>query len=705
MSLGIPYVVGPVSEWLAAIVVEGCSPGATIIVQTDEAVPQVLAKGVSSGGRDFVPVVGTLHAKQRLVAFQTLPGDTSPTIPGTLAVIVSTSPKSHAELQPMAFVSKLYHCGGALWLKGAAIGADVSVQAAGTLVGNGRADQAGNARLGLTSKLPGAGAAVVGSQSAPPGFPPLTGAPQLVTNTTLPAPIGKLPTPVVGPPPPIGCESSVRIGGIVDGAEVTIERASDGLRETATFDLDALWFQLSSAFPSAGDKIAVSQAMPRCYEHPSDLDEETVGPARTPDPLDVDKPCAGSALIHVANLHPGAKLTVAVPGRPSYDYVVPPGTTTWDVPVQPLPAHQTVTLTMEICTFTTSTTVDIQDEAPVPAPTMIPELYKCARAVSVNTSPGARLEVWGDSGSGPKQLSPRVFAKTSLRNIGVSPFLTVPEKVWARQISCGGAWVDGPSLDVKPHPRLEPVELTEPLVEGARAVLPKNAIPGAHVTVWASDVNGASPQIIGERDVTRGGPAVGLVRPLTPRDRVWALQEICSEQTREGPHYSVMPGVKVFQLPAPKEQLSQSLNGKAILHTGVLECRFLGGRWSLTVEAEDTDPGYDCGLVIGVDLTLPSPLAFGASIDIDLAAAGGLPQGLASLGYPSKWTNAKYGTSTLLQNPGFWQEVLQASANWKMIAAWQNYAPVGDKPEWPGGPGAPPDPLKIPNDPVDSGAD
>jgi hypothetical protein len=137
----------------------------------------------------------------------------------------------------------------------------------------------------------------------------------------------------------MGCESSVRIGEIIDGAEVTIERASDGLRETATFDLPSLWFQLSKAFPSTGDKIVVSQAMPRCHDHPSDLREERVGTARTPDPLDVDKPCAGSPLIHVKNLHPGAKLTVTVPGRSSYDYIVPPGTTAWDVPVQPLPAR------------------------------------------------------------------------------------------------------------------------------------------------------------------------------------------------------------------------------------------------------------------------------------------------------------------------------------------------------------------------------
>ena len=108
---------------------------------------------------------------------------------------------------------------------------------------------------------------------------------------------------------------------------MTIERASDGLRETATFDLDALWFQLSSAFPSAGDKIAVSQAMPRCHEHPSDLREETVGPAHTPDPLDVDKPCAGSALIH-------GRICTRAPNSPSL-YQAARRTTTSFLPVRP----------------------------------------------------------------------------------------------------------------------------------------------------------------------------------------------------------------------------------------------------------------------------------------------------------------------------------------------------------------------------------
>ena len=79
MALGIPSVVGPVCEWLDAVPVEGCWPGATVIVQTDDAAPTVVAEGTSGGGRDLVPVIsGTrLRPGQRLVAMQRLPGESS----------------------------------------------------------------------------------------------------------------------------------------------------------------------------------------------------------------------------------------------------------------------------------------------------------------------------------------------------------------------------------------------------------------------------------------------------------------------------------------------------------------------------------------------------------------------------------------------------------------------------------------------------
>ncbi len=701
MALGIPSVVGPISEWMDSIVVEGCSPGATVIVQTDELSPGVVAKGMASGGRDWIPVIGTLKAKQHLVAFQFVPGDTSPLTPSALAVIVSASPISHAQLPPLAFVSKLYKCGRAVWLKGAASGAAVSLTSSGSPLGSGRADQAGNARFSITPFLPGPNSVVTAIQAAPPAFPPLTGAPQTISQNTLPSPVGKLPPPTVGQPAPMGCDSSIRINGVIDGAEVTIERASDGTRDIAIFDLDGLWFNLSKPFAAAGDRVLIRQALSsQCHEFPSDLREEKIGPARAPEPLDVDEPCAGSVLVHVRNLRPGAKLRVEVPGSRVLDYVVPPGTTIWDVPVEPLPTDKTIQITMEMCTFSTATTVAIKDHAPIPDPTMVPELYRCARAVSVKTTAGAWLEIWGDAGSGPMQMSTRVYAKHDIQAVGVSPFLTVPESVWARQMACGGAWGEGPSLGVQDHPRLKPVELHEPLVEGARAVLPVNAIPGAHVIVWATDTQSGVTEILGEKDVTRASPAVSLKRPLATHDVVWATQEICSEGTHEGPHYTVIPGVMRYFLPAVKRQLSRVSNGNAILHSGVFECRFYGGYWSLTVDFENTVVGYDCSAIIGVDLNLPSPLIFGAQVDVDRAANGGLPDGLAFKGYPVRYTTIKRGQSSLLENPAFWKEVLGATAAWKMIAAWRNYTAGLDKPDWTKGEGAPPNPNEIPNNPL-----
>ncbi|SDD30530.1 hypothetical protein SAMN05216345_107363 [Cupriavidus sp. YR651] len=683
MALGIPLVVGPINEWLDAIVVEGCLPGVTVIVQTDEAVPTVVAKGVAVGGRDFVPVTGTLKEGQRLVAFQSVPGDTSPSTPSASAVTVGAAPKDHKQLPAMAFVTTLYRCGRAIWLKGASPGAEVAVVVGGNPAQKVRAGSDGNARMRLNSPLTGPGTAVEATQAAPVGHPPLTGAPIAVSKSTLGSPLGKLPTPIVGNPSPLGCDSAVHVSGIVDGAEVTIERSSDGLRETATFDRDALWFNLSKPFPASGDKIVVSQAMPRCHEHPSDLLETIVAPAETPKSLAVTEPCAGSPFVHVENLRPGARISIAVPGRPVYENMVPPDKTVWDVPVDPLPENQTVTVTLALCTFTTSTTAAIKGKADPVEPTLIPDLYRCARAVSVNTTPGAQLEVWGDSGSGPTPLSLRVFAKSALCSVDVFPFLAaeLPQKVWVKQLTCGGEWVEGPPLDVKDYPRLDFVELFDPLIEGATAVLPRNAIPGAHVTVWRSDANGGNQEVIGERDVSKASPTVGLNRPLRTDDIVWAVQEICKEATREGPRYEVWQGTKVFLLPAAKEQLSTSLNGKAIVHSAKLECRFRGGRWALSVDVENTEHEYDCGLVVGVDLKLPAPLTFGENVDVDLAADGGLPQGLASLGYASKKTATKNGTLAAMKNPAFWLEVLNATATWRMFATWRNYDAIAEQPE------------------------
>ena len=698
MALGIPSVVGPVCEWLDAVPVEGCWPGATVIVQTDDAAPTVVAEGTSGGGRDLVPVIsGTrLRPSQRLVAMQRLPGESSVLTPGNLAVVVGVSPTSHTQLPPIVFRSKLYECGAAVWLAGAAPGAAVTVSVGGGVVGTGRADAAGDARLLLGGHLPAAGTTVTAVQSAPPGRIALTGLPQPLTGQTIHVPHGPLPPPVAKEPLPMGCESFVRIGAVIDGAAVTVVRTSDGMSETATFDLGDLWFRLSKPFPPEGDQIEVSQALPRCEIEPSRATNVDIRPAKTPDPLDVASPCAGSNYVHVAHLRPGATLTIAADGLDPLRYIVPAERIVWDVPVDALPAGKNVTVTLTVCGFSISSTVPIVDDEPPPRPEVVERLYRCGRAVSIRSRAGAYLELWADHGAGPTQISPRVRAHRDLETLGVFPYLTIPESVWGHQLSCGGGWLDSPPADVLPHPDVEPLELREP-VEDQRAVLPTNVVSGAHVVVTASSRAFGGQEIIGERDVTKADPVVGLGRRLTTDDEVWAIQELCGERSEARWHYPVTQGVKHFVLPAPIQQSSGlSTAGTVVVHSAEFVCRFLDGSWILFADTENTEPGYDCSLVLGVDLNLPAPLIFGENLDIDEAAANeGLPSGLYSLGYPSRSVWKKTGKDSLLQNRAMWIEVLTATANWKILPAWRNYAPGPDKPEWVNGDHAPPDPNQL----------
>jgi hypothetical protein len=178
-------------------------------------------------------------------------------------------------------------------------------------------------------------------------------------------------------------------------------------------------------------------------------------------------------------------------------------------------------------------------------------------------------------------------------------------------------------------------------------------------------------------------------------DTVWADQEMCGQRSEGARRYTVTPGTATFTLPAPLEQSSgENPDGKLLVHSAEFACRFADGAWILFADVENTEPDYDCSIVLGVTLGLPAPLTFGETLDADIAAAGGLPGGLASLGYRNRWTPKRIGSYAPLQNPAFWKEVLKATASWSMFVAWNNYAPVADKPEWVEGKNAPPDPSQ-----------
>lgn len=582
-------------------------------------------------------------------------GDNSDWTPSDLAVETGAAPKSHSQLPQLAFESILYHCGTALWLSGTAPGAHVKVSEGSTGLGTSLAGNSGSAVVGVAPFTPSAGTKIRAAQSAPAAFPPLTGTPIGASASTVAIPLGPLRPPSVKPAFAMGCESTVVIGDVLDGAKVAVERQSDNQTWTATFHVSELPFRLPKPFPAVGDTIAVTQAL-QCGRHASDPAFADIEAAREPDPLVVVPPCAGatSVRVSVSNLRPGATLTIGVEGQGELKYLVPPERTTWDVPVRALPAKMQVTATLTVCGFSTSTSVGIVDEAPAPRPQVLGDLFHCGRAAAVATRMGAFLELWGDSGSGPAQISLRVRAEGPVATVDVFPHFVTGQTVWARQLACGGGWQDSDHVTVLPTPQLEPVELRDP-VEFESAVLPLNFVSGARLTIWAEPRNGATAnELIGKRNTSRHSPVIGLTRRLREDDTIWAEQEICSERSWENPRYNVIPGIKRFVMPGTKQQSSgRSSDGKVIVHSAELICRFADGSWVFVADAESTERGYDCSILFEVRLNLTSPMSFGETLDFDLAAAGGgLPSGLHFKGYPSRWRAHDEGHYPQLQ-PGF----------------------------------------------------
>ena len=145
----------------------------------------------------------------------------------------------------------------------------------------------------------------------------------------LPVPTGqKLPTPSLGGPPPKGCDPSIMIAGVYDGAEVTILRLSDGSTETSTFD-SSTGSTSCSAHPSRtrGDKLEIRQAMRDCRERqPSDPLLVDVAPAEKPGTPALMAPCPGSVDVFVTNLEGGCRVKVTYKGK-TYRGTVPPSAT------------------------------------------------------------------------------------------------------------------------------------------------------------------------------------------------------------------------------------------------------------------------------------------------------------------------------------------------------------------------------------------
>ena len=544
--LCLPTLVGPVSELLGSVRVTSGLPGAEIIVSSIGAHPRDVAKGIAKGGNDRIQLIPgqSLRADDLLVVRQSSNGVTSSVTPHTMALGVQPAPKNQSDIGAVGFRSHLYTCGQHVWVVGAIPGATVRIEFGGSAPAVGLALENG-ARLALASGLRTGVPARI-SQSTQVGSGPILA----VLPDPAPAPGGVAPAPVIQQPV-MGCQTAVLVSGVIDGATVTLKHAS-GAVETGGFDAPALWFGLAPL--KEHDALIPRQELRGCEISSADGTKATVASANPPTPI-VIPPCAGSTLVHVGGLVPGATVRIHVN---SIEHVgmAPPDSPTYSFMVEPLPPAGTVSVTQELCGVKSpATTVPISIHEDVTTPVKVVEpLLGCARAVSVtNAHDGARLQVFARDHDTHLEapISDFFTVHGTQATIPVAPLLVEGDEVVVRQWACSmQPTTSTPVSKVQAHSAPAPPKLLEPVLPGPVAVV-VDALPGALVEVFV--IAGETPEFAGAAIANPGPTTVGLNRELATREQVRARQTVCEQCTALGPVASVarpLPQPPVLDEPA-----------------------------------------------------------------------------------------------------------------------------------------------------------
>ncbi len=382
MALCEPTVVGPVSELTVSIRVQGQLAGATVTVLAQGSNPRVVADGTAtSADQRFTLTAGEhLRADDLLVAVQKLSSETSQVPTGDLGIAVQPKPSNVNDIGVLGLETHLWQCGQFVYVSGAIPGANVAL-ATTSVIGSGIADE-GVARFELTTGLPSSGSVRIYQEDPGVGHGPV-----LIRNPDpIPANLNHILPPPVMALPLRGCDASIGVSGVFDGAQVTIKDQS-GNEATAGFDLSGLQFVQPSPLV-AGDELVVRQEFQgecaRTFRGKWSSPAALVGPAAPVAPPTVETPlCVGGSQISLTNLRPGAKVHISANGT-VYDGSVPDDCTAFTFRIPPLTGGD-VTATQELCSVTSEAspkaTVDAHPAQVTPATVVGPPLWVCTQRV------------------------------------------------------------------------------------------------------------------------------------------------------------------------------------------------------------------------------------------------------------------------------------------------------------------------------------
>jgi hypothetical protein len=687
--------MGPVSDWSRSILVEGTLPGAAVTVCEDAPGGRRVVDAVASGGTsrlDLLP--GEIFTPgARLFAHQEL-GETSGWTQAGLAIIVSTHPSDYLQTAPLSFKTVPHPCGGAVWVAGAVPGADVQVRSqSGTLLGSGIATE-GDARLRLTTAIPPSTSSITAVQSAPVGTLPVSGAAPVATEQVVPLPVargGELPQVRVGDPKPAGCDPSIFISGVVDGARVTVDRRSEGITSSAHFDLGELTMLLGTALDAGGGELAITQEVgPFCEVSASRPLELDFAPASTPAQPRPAPPCGGTTALHVDDIRPGAAIEISVDGVIYRAHAALTGTTQ-DFELGEMPEGGRVTVVQSACGLASvpGTTI-VGPNVAAGVPRVVDPLYGCARVVRItDVTPGSYVRLLARGPAGESHISALLRCDGDTIQVPVTPYLVTGDEVRAQVTACGSRVAESDPVFVEPTPEIQPVQIGECF--GLQSSVTVDAIPGARVTILSLPHPGnPTEQQIGDGFVDPHFDRIALSRALHDGETLYAIQHLCGTRSRRLHARQAGPGTMSFLMsPEKKWPVSSEPAVEGVVwRSSRLDCA-ANGTFAFFGTFENTAKKSSADLDASVNLSLAGGVTFGTTLIAALAGADPEEPGnsvLLAKGYLPFRSEDKNGVTPALGDTAVWKSLLAATANFSWIVA---LSPISvesepDDPEEPG---------------------
>jgi hypothetical protein len=333
--------------------------------------------------------------------------------------------------------------------------------------------------------------------------------------------------------PLAACQTQLSLRQVVDGSSVTIERRTLGQTLSGCFPVSQGFVDLETPLQE-NEQIHCTVELPT--GSPVASGDFRVGP-RPPEPSVVGDLCAGATSVRVRGLVRGQRVSVLQDGV-ELGFLEAPGTT-FDIPVPPLTAGAAVQIGYALCDVS-STTQRKWTVGPAPAalsrPVITGPLFDCAGVVRVtNVRPGSRVQVTSDMLGGA--ALGEAYATASQADVGVAPLLIAGDHVSAVQMGCGHASAPAQAQPVRRLGTVPRPVVQTPLTDGGRVVQVTQAIPGALLDLYLSNLWSGSA-LAGA--ATAQVPLFDSLPALRIGDKVHVRESIC-DTTSDSENVPVTP--------------------------------------------------------------------------------------------------------------------------------------------------------------------